>query len=146
MSVCKYLHAWVPSCFSFVWFCATPWAVPTRLLCPWDSPGKNTRGRCHTLLQGIFSTQGSNLWLLGLLHWQAGSLLLAPPGKPHANAEENQIYFSNSWKIQLFEKNHPTFILIQIHKGMHSFIFLFSIISIILISFKLIHIYSTARI
>ena len=38
--------------------------------------------RCHALLQGIFSTQGLNLCLLCLLHWQAGSLQLAPPGKP----------------------------------------------------------------
>ena len=30
--------------------------------------------------RGIFSTQGSNL--LHLLHWRAGSLPLAPPGKP----------------------------------------------------------------
>ena len=27
---------------------------PTRLLCPWDSPGKNTGVGCHFLLQGIF--------------------------------------------------------------------------------------------
>ena len=33
---------------------------PTRLLCPWDSPGKNTGVGCHSLLQGIFQTQGSN--------------------------------------------------------------------------------------
>ena len=33
---------------------------PTRLLCPWDSPGKNTGVGCHALLQGIFPTQGSN--------------------------------------------------------------------------------------
>ena len=38
---------------------ATPWTVPSRLLCPWDSPGKSTRGGCHFLLQGIFPTQGS---------------------------------------------------------------------------------------
>ena len=31
---------------------------PTRLLCPWDSPGKNTGVNCHALLQGIFPTQG----------------------------------------------------------------------------------------
>ena len=31
---------------------------------------------------GIFSTQGSNLRLSCLLHWQVGSLPLAPPGKP----------------------------------------------------------------
>ena len=33
---------------------------PTRLLNPWDSPGKNTGVGCHALLQGIFTTQGSN--------------------------------------------------------------------------------------
>ena len=27
---------------------------PTRLLCPWDSPGKNTGVGCHALLQGMF--------------------------------------------------------------------------------------------
>ena len=32
----------------------------TRLLCPWDSPGKNTGMGCYTLLQGIFLIQGSN--------------------------------------------------------------------------------------
>ena len=34
--------------------------------------------RCHALLQGIFPTQGLNLCLLRLLHWQAGSLPLEP--------------------------------------------------------------------
>ena len=38
---------------------------PTRLLCSWDSPSKNTGMGCHFLPQGIFLTQGSNL---GLLH------------------------------------------------------------------------------
>ena len=33
---------------------------PSRLLCPWDSPGKNTGVGCHSLLQGIFLTQGLN--------------------------------------------------------------------------------------
>ena len=33
---------------------------PTRLLCPWDFPGKNTGVGCHFLFQGIFPTQGSN--------------------------------------------------------------------------------------
>ena len=34
-------------------------------LCLWDSPGKNTRVDCHSLLQRNFPTQGSNA---GLLH------------------------------------------------------------------------------
>ena len=57
---------------------------PARLLCPWDSPGKHTGVGCHALLQGIFPTQGSNLRLLCLLHWQGGSVPLAPPGKPNS--------------------------------------------------------------
>ena len=38
---------------------------PTRLLCPWDSLGKNIGVGCHSLLQGVFLTQGLNP---GLLH------------------------------------------------------------------------------
>ena len=41
-----------------------PGLWPTRLLCPWDSPGKNTGVGCHALLQGIFSAQGANLHVL----------------------------------------------------------------------------------
>ena len=44
--------------------CSTPGSSvwqPTRVLCPWDSPGKNTGVGCQALLQGIFPTQGSNL-------------------------------------------------------------------------------------
>ena len=36
---------------------------PTRLLCPWDSPGKNIGVACHALLQGIFPTQELNPYL-----------------------------------------------------------------------------------
>ena len=38
---------------------------PARLLCLWNSPGKNTEVGCHFLLQGIFLAQGLNP---GLLH------------------------------------------------------------------------------
>ena len=44
---------------------------PTRLLCPWNSPGKNTRVGCHFLLQGIFLTLGLNpglLWCRWILY------------------------------------------------------------------------------
>ena len=50
---------------------------PTRLLCPWNFPGKNTGVGCHVLLQGIFPTQGSNLQFLCLQHWQVDFFL--PP-------------------------------------------------------------------
>ena len=38
---------------------------PARLPCLWNSPGKNIGVRCHSLVQGIFPTQGLNP---GLLH------------------------------------------------------------------------------
>ena len=36
---------------------------------------------CHFLLQSIFPTQGSNLHLFCLLHWQVDSFTTVPPGK-----------------------------------------------------------------
>ena len=51
-----------------------------RLLCPQNSPGKNSGVGCHFLLQGIFLTQGLNPHLLCLLHQQADSLPLCNPG------------------------------------------------------------------
>ena len=51
-----------------------------RLLCPWDSPDKNTRVGSHSLLQEIFLTQASNL---RLLHWQADSLPLSHWGSAY---------------------------------------------------------------
>ena len=43
---------------------------PARLLCAWDSPGKNTGVGCHALHQGIFPTQGSNPRCLHLLYYR----------------------------------------------------------------------------
>ena len=66
--------------------CPTLWDPtdnsPTRLLYPWDSPGKNTGVGCHFFFQGIFLTQGSNPYLLCLLLWKVDSFPRAPPGKP----------------------------------------------------------------
>ena len=73
---------------------------PTRLLSPWDSPGKNTAVGCHTLLQEIFPTQGLSPPLLSPA-LQADSLPTEPPGKsdiciqiadaPCCTAETNNI-------------------------------------------------------
>ena len=50
---------------------------PTRLLCPWDFPGKNTGLGCHFLLQGIFLIQILNS---RLQNWQVDSLPLRHKG------------------------------------------------------------------
>ena len=42
-----------------------PGLLPTRFLCPWNSPGRNIGVGSLSCLQGIFLTQG---WSLGLLH------------------------------------------------------------------------------
>ena len=59
---------------------------PTRLLCLWASPGKNTGVDCHALLQGIFLTQDQNPCLISSAlagrffitsaTWEALSILL----------------------------------------------------------------------
>ena len=55
--------------FSYVQFLESLRIVARRLLCPWDSPGKNTGVGYHTLLQRIFPTQGPNPFILCLLRW-----------------------------------------------------------------------------
>ena len=50
--------------------------MPTKLLCPWNFPGKYIGTGCHFLLQGLFTIQGLNPSLLCLLHWQEDPLPL----------------------------------------------------------------------
>ena len=52
---------------------------PTRLLRPWDFPGKSTGVGCHFLLQGIFLTQGLNP---GLLYCRQMLYRLSHQGSP----------------------------------------------------------------
>ena len=63
----------------------------TRLLRPWDSPGKNTGVGCHCLLQGIFPTQGSNP---GLLHCRQTLYPLS-----HQGSQKLQTAFQSSYTI-----------------------------------------------
>ena len=39
-------------------------SVSHSVVCPWNSPGKNTGVDCHSFLQGIIPTQGPNLHIL----------------------------------------------------------------------------------
>ena len=86
-----------------------------------DSPGKNTGVGCHFLLQRIFPTQGLNPRLLHLLHWQADSFPLAPPGKPllhfaSHNFQEKKILFWRFPPISLAILSHsPSSGLLPIH-------------------------------
>ena len=67
--------------------------------CSWDSPGKSSGVGCHSLLQGIFPTQGSYshlLHLLCLLYWQATSLPLMPPWSEVKKWSESLLIVSDS--------------------------------------------------
>ena len=61
---------------------------PTRLLCPWDTPGKNTGVGCHFLLQGIYLPDPGTEPTSPAL--QADSLPFELPGDvyPHPNHYE----------------------------------------------------------
>ena len=56
----------VQSCLTL----ATLGLKDARLLCPWNSPGKNVRVGSHSIHRGIFLTKGLNL---GLLHCREGN-------------------------------------------------------------------------
>ena len=53
---------------------------PTRFLCPWNFPGKNTGVGSHSLLQGILPTQWSNRitrgWILYHLSHQGSPTIM----------------------------------------------------------------------
>ena len=76
---------------------------PTRLLCPWDFPGKHTGVGCHFLLQGILLSQGLNPCLL---HWQEDSLPLNHLGSIIHNSlymETVQISTTDAWmKVEMW--------------------------------------------
>ena len=65
--------------------------LPTRLLNPWDFPGKSTGVDCHFLLQGIFPTQGSNP---GLPHCRQTLYPLRHQGIPRYGRKSGQNFHS----------------------------------------------------
>ena len=67
---------------------------PTKLLHPWDFPGKNTGVGSHSLLQGIFLTHGSNL---DVLHCRQILYHMSHQGRPL-----NNLPFISPISAQLF--------------------------------------------
>ena len=59
--------------------CRQVGSLHTRFLRPWGSPGKNTGVGSHSLLQGIFPTQGLNS---SLLHYRQILYCLSHQGSP----------------------------------------------------------------
>ena len=71
---------------------------PARLLCPWNSPSKNTGVGCHFLLQGIFQTQELNL---GVLYYRQILYHLCFQ-RSHYKVQELSISTSHSYSGQIF--------------------------------------------
>ena len=72
---------------------------PTRLLCPWDSPGKNTGLGYHSLLQGGLPTQGLNP---GLLHCRQIHSLLEVLSSPVQHRNTSLTWLTSEMSIQFF--------------------------------------------
>ena len=75
----RHMHAAAGESLSCVWLLWPRGLQPARLLCPWDSPGRNTGVGGHFLLQGIFLTQESNF---SLLHCRQIVYHLSHQGRP----------------------------------------------------------------
>ena len=91
----------------FLW---PPWTIARQAPSLWDSSAKNTGVGCHSLLQGIFLTQGSNL---GLLHcrrfftnWTTREV--------HPSMDMGSQYFVK-WKTQVIKECDLIFVLRDIY-------------------------------
>ena len=73
---------------------------PTKILCLWNFPGKNSGTGCHCLLQRIFPTHGSNPCLFHLLHWQPDSLRLCHLRSPFSIS--TALLFEEYYTSELF--------------------------------------------
>ena len=87
------------------WLC-NPMAIASQTpLCPWNSPGKNTGVGSHSLLRGIFLTQGLNL---GLLHCR--QILY------HLSHQSWPPYSLTIWVVAIFTEHPPWALYIEMDK------------------------------
>ena len=84
---------WALESVSCIQLFATAW---TRLLCPWNSPGKNTGEDCHSLLYRIFLTQG---WNSGLLHYRQISFTIRATREDGHNFDMQRLIYCRWRKL-----------------------------------------------
>ena len=79
--VCVCVCVCVQSCLALLWLHELQ---PSRLLCPWNVPGRNTGVDCHFLLRRESSSprDPAHTFCIYLLHWQEDSLPAETLGKP----------------------------------------------------------------
>ena len=76
------VHVCVLSHFNPLWVFTTLWTIAHQAPLSIGFSNQEHWSGFSALFQGIFPTERLNLPLLCLLHWQLGSLQLAPPAKP----------------------------------------------------------------
>ena len=75
--VCACVHV-----LSHIWFFCDPRDSPTRLLCPWEFPGKNTGVGCHFLLRGGLPNPGIKPMSPASPALAGGFFITESPGNP----------------------------------------------------------------
>ena len=85
-----------------VWLSATPWSPACWAPLPWDSPGRNTGVRCHSLCQGFVPFQGSNP---GVLPYRQILQHLSHQGSPLIGETD---YQKNKWSTDCVHKHYHT--------------------------------------
>ena len=114
-----------------------PRLLPARLLCPRDSPGKDTEVGSHSLLQGILPTQRSNLGLphcrrilyclshQGSSFWDGAAALnsissegSASLGLGMATQGPKALLLPRRWRVFLFSVSLP--LLLSLQKDLES--------------------------
>ena len=109
------------SCLSRVWLFAILWIVAHHTPLSMGFSRQKYWSGCHFLLQGIFPTQGSNLGLLCLLHWPAGTLpLMLSSSAKEIPPQENGI---NITHFQMFP---PKKLSGRVNYSLFFFFFFFS--------------------
>ena len=95
---------------------------PARLLCEWNSLGKNTGVCCHFLLQGIVPTQESNP---GLPLCRQIFLPSKPPGKPWGSSQPRDQTQVSCITVRLIPFEPPVNICVCIYTPYLLYIFVY---------------------
>ena len=80
---CVLCWAWS---LSRVPFFVTPWTAALQVPLSMEFTSETTGGHCHFLLQGTCPTQGSDPFLLCVLHWQVDCLRIIMKNKVYEGA------------------------------------------------------------
>ena len=88
------------------------------VVCPWDSPGKNTGVDCHSLCQGIFPTQELNPSLLycrqmpyhlrSSVQFSSVTQLCLTLCHPKITARQATLSITNSWSLRKLMSSCPS--------------------------------------